>query len=103
MVKAGVLLGALLCSTTLQAAEDPTAPLGYAPSQVQKKARQYPLPELQSIICQQQCSAIVNDQLVAAGDSIRGYQVAKVTPSTVTLVRGGQRWELELFSLNIKN
>lgn len=102
MVRTFWLVSTLLLNGVVYAAQDPTAPLGYAPSQAPKHARQYPLPELQSIVCQQECAAILNDQLVSAGESVRGYQVAKVTESAVTLVRGGKRWELEIFSLNIK-
>ncbi|EKO3378861.1 MSHA biogenesis protein MshK [Vibrio fluvialis] len=102
MVKVGILLSTLMISGLAFAAEDPTAPLGYAPSQAQKTARQHPLPELQSIVCQQQCLAILSDQVVTVGQTVRGYHVAGVTESTVTLTRGGKRWELELFSLNIK-
>ncbi|MCG3730090.1 MSHA biogenesis protein MshK [Vibrio cincinnatiensis] len=92
----------LLLSHSALATQDPTAPLGWrTPSTT--KVRQAPLPQLQSIVCQQQCYAILNDQVVSVGSTIQGYRVSQVTESDVTLIRGKQSWELQLFSLDIKN
>ena len=102
MGKTTLLIMLLLLSPTVSATQDPTAPLGWrAPSAT--KVRPAPLPKLQSIVCQQQCYAILNDQMVSIGASIQGYRVSQITESDVTLVRGKQRWELQLFSLDIKN
>lgn len=97
----------LLCCAVMLGGEamannDPTAPLGYAPQAKTSAAPQAPLPDLQSILCRQTCNAIVNDELVQAGDSIDGYRITAINESVVKLARGSQRWELSLFSLDIK-
>ncbi|MGC9423251.1 MULTISPECIES: MSHA biogenesis protein MshK [unclassified Vibrio] len=92
----------LLLSHQVIAAEDPTAPLaGHRASMAE--VQQAPLPELQSIVCQKECYVVLNNQVLSVGENIQGYQIAKVTDSSVILMRGKQRWELQLFSLDIKN
>ncbi len=83
---------------------DPTAPIGWIKKQQVKKTRQVPVPELQSIVCKgnDECSAILNDQVVSGGDKVAGYSVTQVTPTQVELKRGKKSWTLELFSLDIK-
>lgn len=94
----------LVSRPVLATTQDPTAPLGWSvPSSSANQIRQAPLPQLQSIVCQQQCYAVFNDQLVSVGMTIRGYRVSQITDSEVTLHRGKKSWELQLFSLDIKN
>lgn len=98
-----MLLGcSLLASTLAFASTDPTAPLGFSPAAKASAPAKTVLPELHSILCSQTCNAIVNDQVVQRGDKVDGYLVAAVTESMVRLTRGGQHWELTLFSLDIK-
>ncbi|WP_240798223.1 MSHA biogenesis protein MshK [Vibrio sp. H11] len=97
-----LLGGALLGSTLAFASTDPTAPLGFTPAAKASAPAKTALPELHSILCSQTCNAIVNDQVVQSGDKVDGYLVAAVTESMVRLTRGGQHWELTLFSLDIK-
>ncbi|WGY48684.1 MSHA biogenesis protein MshK [Vibrio sp. ABG19] len=97
-----LLGGALLGSTLAFASTDPTAPLGFTPAAKASAPAKTALPELNSILCSQTCNAIVNDRVVQSGDKVDGYLVAAVTESMVRLTRGGQHWELTLFSLDIK-
>lgn len=84
--------------------KDPTAPLAWTTKQPEKKTRQIPVPELQSIVCKgtEECYAILNDQVVESGERLAGFSIIQVTPTQVELKRGPQRWTLELFSLDIK-
>ncbi len=90
------------------AEQDPTAPLGWnkpvATSNAKPAAKQYRLPKLNSIMCQtdSQCTAILNNQIVGQGQSVRGYRVVSITSEFVTLKRGNRQWKLELFGLNVK-
>ncbi|MBD1565214.1 MSHA biogenesis protein MshK [Vibrio sp. SA48] len=88
------------------ATQDPTAPLGWVEQSVvrAKKVVSYPLPTLQSITCQQKtpCVAVLNDEVITVGESLRGYTVQAIEPQQVTLSRGGRLWNLGLFSLDIK-
>lgn len=106
MVKFGLMLISVLSASWANAAtQDPTAPLGWAAPSTAKqsvKTAAPKLPKLQSIMCVEACQAVVNDQVVTQGDKVSGYQVHRITPDYVTLSRGGKRWQLELFSLDIK-
>ncbi|WP_297481614.1 MSHA biogenesis protein MshK [uncultured Photobacterium sp.] len=86
------------------AAQDPTAPLGWINNN--SKVRiipRAPLPALQSIICDERhCSVILNGTVVGLGGSIQGYKLIRVTDNTVTLSRGGKKWQLALFAENIR-
>lgn len=112
MVKQCILFLFLLNVTSVTYAEqDPTAPLGWSRPEgkapvKQRQVRKRPsLPALQSIICKQNihCSAVLNNQLLSAGESVRGYRVVSVSQETVTLSRGGRKWTLELFPVDIKH
>ncbi len=106
MVRGKVILAWLLVSGVAQAQmQDPTAPLGWAAPAAQApsvKPVVVKVPQLHSIICVQSCQAVLNDRVVSQGDSINGYQVARITADQVTLRRGEQQWQLALFSLDIK-
>jgi len=100
----------LLFVLNAHASQDPTAPLGWlAPKEkpvtsTQKRATSYRLPTLQSIVCKSEtpCYAILNDQVLSQGESIRGYRIKTIDPNYVSLQRNGKQWKLELFSLDIK-
>ena len=102
----------LLLGVSLEgwAAQDPTAPLGWtkhkAQAQVTKKKtrKKQPLPSLQSIICKtpDSCYAVINDRVVSQGEVVNSYIVQTITEESVTIIRRGNRWKLELFSLDIK-
>ncbi|MBE4592802.1 hypothetical protein BOO24_10530 [Vibrio navarrensis] len=104
MVRVAILW---LCLLTLPswAAQDPTAPLSWmapAPVQAKSTSRAVSLPVLQSIVCERECVAVMDDQVVARGDVLRGFRVQKVTPEAVTLAQGARQWQLELFNLDVK-
>ncbi|ELP5730138.1 MSHA biogenesis protein MshK [Vibrio vulnificus] len=105
MVRYLVLSLILFCSPSY-ATQDPTAPLGWTkPSQTKNTGQvQYRLPILQSIVCQsaKECIAILNDDVVSVGETIRGYKVTQIDSEVVTLKRGSKVWKLELFNLDIK-
>ncbi|WP_242402035.1 MULTISPECIES: MSHA biogenesis protein MshK [Vibrio] len=96
-----------LCLLTLPswAAQDPTAPLSWmapAPVQAKSTSRAVSLPVLQSIVCERECVAVMDDQVVARGDVLRNFRVESVTPEAVTLAQGARQWQLELFNLDVK-
>ena len=102
------LLSILICmfSTVTFAEQDPTAPLGWKKpvETVKKKARTYPLPRLQSIVCQESnnCYAILNDKIIARGETLSGYYVKSVEKERVVLSRAGKYWNLTMFNTDIK-
>ncbi len=94
-------------STSAFSSQDPTAPLGWqAPKTQTVKPRviRKPLPKLQSIVCvdEASCRAILNGQVVLAGEQVNGYQVKKIESEVVTISRNGKQWKLNLFSLEVK-
>ncbi len=99
-----IVLAVMATSVSANQESDPTAPLGWMKKQQVKKARQVPVPELQSIVCKgsEECYAILNGQVVENGENVAGYSVTQVTPTQVELKRGTKSWALELFSLDIK-
>lgn len=106
MVRTCFLLLVAGYSFNAVAAQDPTAPLGWQLPQHSKTTtvKRKAVPKLQSIVCEDKggCSAIINGQVVLAGEQISGYQVSQIKPEIVTLVRGGKQWKLKLFSLEVK-
>ena len=105
-----LLLSLILTSALVRAEQDPTAPLGWMTPQqktapAKKTPTHYRLPSLESIVCKADtpCYAILNGEIVAQGETIRGYRVKKIDSEYVTLQRGSKQWELEMFSLDIKN
>lgn len=106
MDKIGVLLLAIIFTAGAGAAQDPTAPLGKVKPKPVKivKARSYPLPRLQGIVCEQgaDCVAMLNDRILTRGDRVAGYQIKGITSDIVTLTRAGKQWRLELFNSNVK-
>lgn len=107
MVKLLGVLFVTVFSASCWAAQDPTAPLGWEkPKQTQakKNAVVYRVPTLQSIVCSDNstCKAILNGKVVATGETVSGYKVTRIESERVTVSRGGKQWNLELFSLDIK-
>nr|WP_275665537.1 MSHA biogenesis protein MshK [Vibrio sp. Isolate33] len=105
-----LLLSLLFSSSLVWAEQDPTAPLGWlSPQQKTAPAKkapvQYRLPSLESIVCKGDtpCYAILNGQILAQGETIRGYRVKNIDPEYVTLQRNSKQWKLEMFSLDVKN
>lgn len=95
-------------STKVEADSDPTAPLGWqrpATQAAKSKLNQvHPRPRLQSIVCAEgsDCYAVVNNQLVALGDSVAGYKITEITPEGMRVARAGKEWTLSLFSMQLK-
>ena len=106
MVRTIVMLLTVGLSLNVMASQDPTAPLGWQSPQQSKATiiKRKPVPKLQSIVCEEAagCSAIINGQVVLAGEQVNGYKVSQIKPEVVTLVRGGKQWKLNLFSLEVK-
>lgn len=106
MVRISLALVLSVLSLNTLASQDPTAPLGWQKSTPNKPAvvKRKPVPKLQSIVCEDThgCSAIINGQVVLAGEQVSGYKVSQIKPEVVTLVRGGKQWKLNLFSLDVK-
>lgn len=105
--KAVLFSAGIAFASVASADQDPTAPLGWMkPKTVKaptKNVVRYSLPELQSIICdKEECSAILNNQVVSKGDTIRGYRINKIDSETVRVQRSGKLWTLSLFSNDIK-
>ena len=105
-----LLLSLILTSTLVRAEQDPTAPLGWMTPQqktapAKKAPTHYRLPSLESIVCKADtpCYAILNGETLDQGETILGYRVKDVDSEYVTLQRGSKLWELEIFSLDIKN
>lgn len=105
-----LLLSLLFASSLVSAEQDPTAPLGWMTTQqktapAKKAPTHYRLPSLESIVCKADtpCYAILNGEIVAQGEMIRGYRVKKIDSEYVTLQRSSKQWKLEMFSLDIKN
>ncbi len=99
------VLAALSGTASASQEQDPTAPLNWTKKeQVGKVKRAIPVPDLQSIVCnnKDQCYAILNDKVVDKGDTVSGYRVTNVTSSQVELKQGQKSWTLKLFSLDIK-
>ncbi|MDG3084800.1 MSHA biogenesis protein MshK [Vibrio hannami] len=100
----------LLCGLrlTASAAEDPTAPLNWTKPKIHNQAKvknNYPLPSLQSIVCEERksnCYAIVNNKVVNRGEVISGYRIKNITSEKVDVTRSGKQWELNMFPLDIK-
>nr|WP_086938840.1 hypothetical protein [Thaumasiovibrio occultus] len=95
-------LGSAALSSGAWAITDPTAPLGYTEPKTQivaptTRTTAAPMPRLDSILCREQCSAVISGELVAPGDSVSGYQVKAITAQQVTLTRGGRQLELTMF------
>jgi MSHA biogenesis protein MshK len=59
---------------------------------------------LQSIVCRDAglCRAVLNNQVALVGETVNGYKVTSIEPELVWLSRAGKQWELELFTLDIK-
>ncbi|WP_300176750.1 type IV pilus, mannose-sensitive hemagglutinin D (MSHK) [uncultured Aliivibrio sp.] len=106
----------VLLSTSINASDvsdavighDPTEPLRWVkPVQAKKvvtKKRQY-FPSLQAISCSgnNDCYAVLDDKSMKKGDKISGYTLLAVNEESVSIGRAGKKWQLSLFSQNIKN
>ena len=94
-----IILSLWLMAFCSFASNDPTAPFTLERTAPAKpKVTRPVLPELQSIVCQQDCYAVLSDQLLAVGQQFQGYQITRVTPEQVTVRRGNQHWQLSLLS-----
>lgn len=99
----GLTLMIGVTSNTVLAAQDPTAPVAsQAATKVLRPAVTPSLPELHSIVCQQTCYVILNQQVLAIGDVIAGYRITTISEDQVILRKGRQDWRLSLFPLDIK-
>ena len=87
---------------------DPTEPLSWTkPAPIKKvvtKKRHY-FPSLQAISCSgnNDCYAVLDDKSMKKGDKISGYTLLAVNEESVSIGRSGKKWQLSLFSQNIKN
>jgi len=45
---------------------------------------------------------VLNNQVALVGETVNGYKVTSIEPELVRLSRAGKQWELELFTLDIK-
>jgi len=99
-----ISLAVFATSVSASQEQDPTAPLGWMKSQKVQKVQAVPVPQLQSIVCKgnDKCYAILNDQVVEAGEKVSGYRVVEVTDNHVELKQGQKSWTLKLFALDIK-
>ncbi|WDD98191.1 hypothetical protein [Thalassomonas actiniarum] len=76
---------------------DPTRPL--VPGQTAAAIKSKGDIVLQSIIRKQQAhKAVINGEVVSQGDSISGYRVVEIRPSSVLLKSAENQLELSLFS-----
>lgn len=98
-----LLLVCLLFPLLSYAADDPTQPLNWSASKRTVEAQVSVLPSLKSIICMSQCSAVIHDQVVTEGDVIDGYTIKEIRSSGVTVQRNNKKWQLKLYSLEIKH
>lgn len=106
MVRLAIMAVAWLMMPLVQAAQDPTAPLGWQAPAVKATSSRARLPQLQGIFCDQDgqvCRAILNNVSVGTGGRISGYTLSQVTDDFVILQRGGRQWRLEMFADNIKS
>ncbi|WP_052671622.1 hypothetical protein [Photobacterium kishitanii] len=102
-IVAGLAISSLLHAVNVQAQQDPTAPLGWQKKSPSVVVSAPSLPQLQSVICEQQhCRAILNGQTVRVGSYIKGYTVSRISDSSVILTRNKKQWQLSLFSADIK-
>ncbi|SET64291.1 hypothetical protein [Thalassotalea agarivorans] len=102
MYKKLLLLTMLLIAPNALAAEvDPTRPLSY---RAPVKSVSEPVFYLQSIVLSKEHghTAIINDTLVAEGQSISGYKVVSISNNSVLLSSGEKRKSLSLFSGSVK-
>ena len=108
MVRLAVIAVAWLMMSLVpaQAAQDPTAPLGWQAPAVKSSPSRARLPQLQGIFCDQDgqaCRAILNSVSVGTGGRISGYTLSQVTDDYVILQRGGRQWRLDMFADNVKS
>lgn len=106
MVKSGfiaVVMFAML-SGYVQAAQDPTAPLGWQVPVKKHSPARARLPQLQGIVCDQlgSCTVILNNKPVEMGQRVSGYTLTGIQDDYVTVTRGGKTWRLELFADIVK-
>lgn len=106
MVKNILLFLMLSVPCSVFAQQDPTAPLGwYAPkASGVKRAKTYPLPVLQSIVCDSgsQCVAMLNDRILSKNQSVAGYKIVSISKEDVVVARAGKTWQLQLFNTNVR-
>ncbi|WP_239996526.1 MSHA biogenesis protein MshK [Photobacterium phosphoreum] len=102
-IVAGLVLSCLFFAVTVQAQQDPTAPLGWQKKTSPAIISIPRLPQLQSVICDNhRCRATLNGHTVTVGSHIKGYRVSQINDSSVILTRNQKQWQLSLFTANIK-
>ncbi|GLR75800.1 type IV pilus, mannose-sensitive hemagglutinin D (MSHK) [Aliivibrio sifiae] len=103
-----VLFSASISASEAVVGHDPTEPLSwFKPEPVKKKVikkRQY-FPSLQAISCngESDCNAVLDDKSMNKGDKISGYTLLAINEESVSIGRSGKKWQLSLFSQDIKN
>ncbi len=99
----GLWLVGLLCTASVNATSDPTAPwaVSKAPKvKIKKHVERAALPKLQSLVCgERDCQAIVDNQFVSKGDRIDGFRVLSITPSVVVIEKAARQWRLTVLNL----
>ena len=98
----GCVICCLFYGVKVHAQQDPTAPLSWPQQRSSSLHSRSALPQLQSVICEPQCRAILSGQPVAVGSYITGYRVSRINDSSVILTRNKKQWQLSLFSTDIK-
>ena len=99
----GFAISCLFHALTVQAQQDPTAPLGWQKQTSATIISTPRLPQLQSVICDQsRCRATLNGQTLTVGRYIEGYRVSQINDSSVIVTRNQKQWQLSLFTANIK-
>ncbi|WP_299019247.1 MSHA biogenesis protein MshK [uncultured Photobacterium sp.] len=106
MVKSGFIAVAMLGMLMgyAEAAQDPTAPLGWQVPVKKHTTTKVRLPELQGIVCGEgtSCTVILNNIPVELGGRVSGYTLTDIQDDHVTVTRGGKKWRLELFADIVK-
>lgn len=105
-----VLLASSINASEISAGHDPTEPLSWLKPEPQQKKivkkRQY-FPSLQAINCNgsgnADCYAVLDDKSMKQGEKISGYTLLSINDDNVFIGRAGKRWELSLFSQDIKH
>lgn len=107
MARFVIYLILLVAPSCLAATEqDPTKPLNWqnVPTTTHHPVkRTASLPQLSAVFCAESgCQAVLNDDLVAVGSRVRGYQVTQINPEGVVLRRGQRQWRLTLVATDLK-
>ncbi|WP_281222802.1 MSHA biogenesis protein MshK [Photobacterium sanguinicancri] len=99
-----ISLGLGMLTNNVHANQDPTAPLGWQAPAKKHTSTRARLPQLQSILCDEQstCTAILNNTVISVGGRVSGYTLSSIQDESVTIRRGNKQWRLDMFAENIK-